>query len=431
VTHSEADALGGVIVEPADLTAESGVQRVLRSVRTHLGMDVAFVSEFRTVDRLFTHVDAGGPTPIRPGDSAPLEQGYCQRVVDGRLPQLICNAQTLPASASLPETSAVPIGSHLSVPIRLRDGRVYGTFCCFSFTPDASLTTRDVQVMKAFADLLAQQIEEETQRSRGRTDQLKRIVAALTRGQPDIVFQPIYDLRTRRIAGVEALSRFNQLPQQTPDVWFSQAAAVGMGPALEAAAASSALRALDSLPPDVYVSLNASPEFITSGKLEEVLSRVDMTRVLIELTEHASITDYSAILHALAPLRAAGLRIAIDDAGAGYASMRHILSVEPDRIKLDISLTHGIDHDPKRRALASAFIAFGNETNIAIIAEGVETAAELECLQRLGVMKVQGYYLARPMPLAAINGFVSLPNEVKASLTSNTVGVSFGKLQSR
>jgi predicted signal transduction protein with EAL and GGDEF domain len=99
-----------------------------------------------------------------------------------------------------------------------------------------------------------------------------------------------------------------------------------------------------------------------------------------------------------ARLRALGVRIAIDDAGAGYASMRHILSIEPDLIKLDMSLTRGIDQDRKRRALASALIAFAHETRIDIVAEGVETAAELDTLRELGVRKVQGYFLARPGP---------------------------------
>jgi len=323
-------------------------------------------------------------------------------VVDGRLPQLIVDAQALPEAAALPETQAVPIGSHLSVPIRLPDGHVYGTFCCFSYLADLSLTNRDLQMMKAFADVLADQIERDRRQARKEAEQTKRIVEAMDQGQPAIVYQPIYDLNTRRLVAVESLSRFQGVPQRTPDVWFTEAAAVGLGPTLEACAARSALEALRQLPEDVYVAVNGSPEFILSGALAPLLQGVDPRRVVLEITEHASVSDYTRLLEVLAPLRAFGLRIAVDDTGAGYASMRHILSIEPDLLKLDISLTRGIDHDLKRRALASALIAFALETKSAVIAEGVETAAELRALQALGVTKVQGYFLGRPMPLLEV-----------------------------
>jgi EAL domain-containing protein (putative c-di-GMP-specific phosphodiesterase class I) len=180
-------------------------------------------------------------------------------------------------------------------------------------------------------------------------------------------------------------------------------------PKLESSAIRSALTALETLPEDVYVAVNGSPELVLSGELPALLQSVDISRVVLELTEHASVTDYHELTSALAPLRALGLRIAIDDAGAGYASMRHILSIEPNLVKLDISLTRGIDQDRKRRALASALIAFARETDMGIVAEGVETAAELVTLQSLGAKRVQGYHLARPMPLAALAEAMTLP----------------------
>jgi EAL domain-containing protein (putative c-di-GMP-specific phosphodiesterase class I) len=165
----------------------------------------------------------------------------------------------------------------------------------------------------------------------------------------------------------------------------------------------------------VYVAVNGSPGFVLSGALPELLQSVDISRVVLELTEHASVPDYRELTDALAPLRALGLRIAIDDAGAGYASMRHILNIEPDLVKLDISLTRGIDGDRKRRALASALIAFARETDVGIIAEGVETSAELLTLQSLGVNRAQGYYLARPKPLAELPGAMTPVQPMAAS----------------
>jgi len=403
------------LITPALATSvDSGIDKMLHAVREHLGMDVAFLAEFRAKDRIFRHVDAKAAAPIQAGDTLDLDQGYCQRVVDGRLPQLIRNAADHPEAAALPETSAVPIGSHLSVPIRLTDGRIYGTLCCFSFIPDVSLTERDLQIMRVMAELLADQIDQEMRAVRLQTQRVDELLAIMDRGEPSIVYQPIYDLESRRIAGVEALARFSSTPHVTPDVWFNEATVLGIGPKLEACAIRSALTALKTLPKDVYLAVNGSPGFVLSGALPELLQSVDISRVVLELTEHDSVTDYRELTDALAPLRALGLRIAIDDAGAGYASMRHILNIEPNLVKLDISLTRGIDGDRKRRALASALIAFARETQVGIIAEGVETSEELLTLQSLGVKSAQGYYLARPKPLAELPGAMTLVQPMAA-----------------
>jgi EAL domain-containing protein (putative c-di-GMP-specific phosphodiesterase class I) len=408
MSASRPNPLRDLVTPSLTTSVDAGIDKMLHAVREHLGMDVAFLAEFRATDRIFRHVDAETTAPIKVGDTLSLDQGYCQRVIDGRLPQLIKNAAAHPEAAALPETSAVPIGSHLSVPIRLSDGRIYGTLCCFSFIPDTSLTERDLQIMRVSAELLADQIDQEVRGSRLKAQRVDELIALMDRGEPSIVYQPIYDLETRRIAGVEALARFCATPQVTPDVWFTEAAALGIGPKLEACAIRSALAALTILPKDVYVAVNGSPGLVLSGETPELLRSVDIGRVVLELTEHASVTDYRELTDALAPLRALGLRIAIDDAGAGYASMRHILNIEPNLVKLDISLTRGIDRDRKRRALASALIAFARETDVEIIAEGVETSAELLALQALGVKRAQGYYLARPKPLAELTGVMTL-----------------------
>lgn len=375
------------------------VDKVLHAIRNHLDMDVAFVAEFRTHDRVFRHVDARGRTPISSGDAAPLEQGYCKRVVDGRLPELIPDTQRVPAAMALPETQAVPIGAHLSVPIRLSDGRVFGTFCCFSFAADPSLGERDLKMMHVFADLLADQIDRDLEQRRTHEERKGLVAYALDAGQPTIQYQAIYDLSSRRLAGLECLSRFRIEPQRPPDEWFAQAADVGMMVDLELAAIRNALGALPAVPEDVYLALNCSPQTILSGRVHELLQSVGLDRIVLEITEHDYIQDYPTLLSTLEPLRARGLRVAIDDAGAGYASLRHVLNIQPDLIKLDISLTRNIDADSKRRALASALIAFARETQARIVAEGVETEAELQTLRQLGAGCAQGYFLARPMSL--------------------------------
>jgi diguanylate cyclase (GGDEF)-like protein/PAS domain S-box-containing protein len=369
-------------------------------MREHLQMDVAFISEFTAGRRELRYVDsATGNPPLQVGASAPLEESYCIRVVDGRLPELIPDAFELPAALELPATTALPVRAHVSVPIRLQDGSIYGTFCCFSHTPDPSLNQRDLEMMKVFADLTARQIDKEKRTDEAYDEKRTRIQSLLSNDALTIVYQPICDVGQGRIVGFEALSRFAAEPKRTPDVWYAEAASVGLGIELEIRAIEKALAGLDALPPDVYVSLNASPETLISGELERVLERAPHERIVLEITEHNFINEYLAVDDMLRPLRALGVRVAVDDAGAGYASFRHILQLAPDLIKLDMSITRAIDSNSSCRALASALLRFALETKSVLVAEGVETAAELQTLQSLGVTHVQGYLLGRPAPL--------------------------------
>jgi EAL domain-containing protein (putative c-di-GMP-specific phosphodiesterase class I) len=379
---------------------DGGIGHVLRIVRKHLRMDVAFISHFREVDRVFEHVDADGLAPIHVGQSIPLEDGYCYKVVRGELPQLIPDTSLVPAAMAIPATRAIPIGSHLSIPVQLEGGEVYGTLCCFSHLPDRSLGDRDLGMLRAFGEVLASRIDEGLADSRQREKAADEIRAVIAAGAPRIVYQPIYGLEDDVMLGVECLSRFDVEPRRSPDVWFQAAHVAGVGIELELHAIENALAALAQFPSHVFLGINTSPELILSGKLGPVLERVDLARVVVEITEHATVTDYAALVRALQPWRALGARLAIDDAGAGYASMRHILNLGADVIKLDMSLTRDIDTDPSRRALAKGLISFAHEVGSHITAEGVETRSELEMLRRVHVDKVQGYYLSKPLSLA-------------------------------
>ncbi|MBD8472814.1 EAL domain-containing protein [Pseudomonas sp. CFBP 8770] len=388
-----------VALKPLSANEAGCVDRVLRAMRTHLGMDVAFVSHFRQTDRVFTHVDAAALIPLSPGDVLEMSAGYCRGVVSGELPGLIRDTGRLPAAMAIPQTPGLPIGAHMSVPIHLSDGRLYGTFCCFSHAPDPGLTERDLKMMKVFAELIAERLESDLQMVRDHDDKALRVLEAIESDQPRVVYQPIYDLHTMHVAGWECLSRFNGQPARTPDVWFKEAAEVGLGKELECLAIAVALAGLAQLAPGTYLSINCSPELVLSGRLLGLFENYPAERLVLEITEHAVVQDYASLQVALQPLRLRGVRVAIDDAGAGYASMRHILQVRPDIIKLDMSLTRGIDQDFQRRAMASALIAFARETGSVIIAEGVETEAELAQLKRLGAANAQGFLLGRPEPL--------------------------------
>lgn len=379
--------------------AKTALERSLHAIRTHLQMDVAFISELSEGRRHFRYVDAEAGEPIRAGDSAPAEDSYCMRIVEGRLPELIPDACLNIEALKIAATKALPVGAHLSVPIRLSDGRIYGTFCCFSHAPDDSLTSRDLGMMRVFADLIADQIEADLRVRGARHDAGRRIDAALQPGALSIVYQPIVNAAQKRVVGFEALSRFKVEPQRTPDLWFAEAASIGRSVELETLAIRHALRALDQLPAGSYLSLNASPDTVLEGDLAGLLAGQPLERLVIEVTEHAAIDLYEDIAAVFGPLQDRGLRLAIDDAGAGYASLRHILNLGPDIIKLDTSITRGIDLDPSRQALAKAMCGFASATGSQIVAEGVETAAELQTLAGLEINNLQGYFLGRPLPL--------------------------------
>jgi EAL domain-containing protein (putative c-di-GMP-specific phosphodiesterase class I) len=374
------------------------LQNILRAIRQHLGMDAAFLAEFAHGKRCIRYVDAAQPDhPIKAGDADPLEDTHCQRVVDGRLPELLPDAQAHPVAAALPITAQLRIGSHLSVPVRLSDGRIYGTFCCVSQQPDQTLKERDLELVRVFASLAATHIEQNVVAREKRQEIEQRIRSVLDGNGLSIVYQPIYRVGRDGIVGFESLSRFSTVPARSPDVWFNEASSVGLGVDLEIRAIEAALQGLAQLPQSVYLSVNTSPDTILSGALAAVFRDMPLDRLVLELTEHMLIERYDDIGAALEPLRRGGMRIAVDDAGAGYASFRHILNLAPEIIKLDIGLTRNIDSDRSRRALAAAFFRFSEETGSTIVAEGVETEAELAVLQQLGIDKAQGYLLGRPM----------------------------------
>ncbi len=358
------DPLYGLIASMSQAAPQDGmVKRSLQAIRTHLDMEVAYVSEFVGDQIVFREVDAPGlEAMIKSGDARSLDEVYCRHILEGRLPELIPDTATEPVAMAMPITRAVPIGKHMSVPIRMQDGRVYGMFCCLGFKPDHSLHERDMQMMKVFAELAAFEIGREIEIAKLGKEKEDRIRTVIEKNQISMVYQPIWDLNEQRPDGFECLA------------------------------------SLSAFPDHVYLAVNASPKTILSGELANTLVGMPAERIVLEITEHAHVDDYEGLLRALEPLRSRGVRLAVDDAGAGFSSLQHILQLRPDVIKLDMALTRHIHLDPARRALASALVAFARNTNSRIVAEGVETALELEALRAIGIEKAQGYFLGRPMP---------------------------------
>jgi diguanylate cyclase (GGDEF)-like protein/PAS domain S-box-containing protein len=226
-------------------------------------------------------------------------------------------------------------------------------------------------------------------------EQREEIVSLLER--PDvleIVFQPILDVRSGVISGYEALSRFHTSVERPPNAWFAQAHRVGLGPELEAVAIAAALRA-PGRPLGCSVSVNLSPSSLLSDAVLAALPE-KLAGVVLEITENERVSEDPAVREAIAALRARGVRLAVDDAGSGYAGIRQVMQLDPDVVKLDRSLVTGVDRDPGRAALVRSFVRYAAEMGTDVCAEGVESLSELERLASLDVTYCQGYAIAHP-----------------------------------
>jgi EAL domain-containing protein (putative c-di-GMP-specific phosphodiesterase class I) len=212
------------------------------------------------------------------------------------------------------------------------------------------------------------------------------------------VFQPIVSLATRKFVGYEALTRFNDGTR--PDLRFLAADKVGMMVGLETACLNLQIEQARLLPRGAFISLNVSPALAMGlMPLLDVVAGADRP-VVLEITEHAEIADYGKLMAALAQVRSHAM-LAVDDAGAGYAGLHHILQLKPQYVKLDISLVRNVDTDPARQAMVTGMAHFAAGVGCALIAEGIETENELTALKLLNVEYGQGFYLARPAPIDA------------------------------
>lgn len=403
---------GEVVVAPAmsvplgaqkDDHPAKAIVRILADARSQLGLDIAFISEFTSDKRVFRFVDGrveSGGIEVGSGDA--IENSYCGRIVFGEAPNLMANAQLERSVADMPVTKTLRIGAHISVPIVFSDGRIYGTFCCFSQSPDESLTQRHVELIRMMADLVTEHLESEAMVEETRRLAFERVAEVIDQTALQMVFQPIVELSSKRCVGVEALARFGSQHHHTPDLWFAEAWTAGLGMKLEIEAARLAITgAMEDLPAPTFLSINISPETALSDDLIELLRSTDAERVVLELTEHAAVSDYPPLRSALNKIRSFGTRIAIDDVGTGYSGLQHLLELHPDLLKLDLAITQGIQNDPLRYALAEAVSSFGSRSGLAVVAEGIECEDEASVLKELGIRFGQGYHFGRPERLGS------------------------------
>ena len=217
--------------------------------------------------------------------------------------------------------------------------------------------------------------------------------------QPQLVFQPIVDLRRGVVAGYEALARFAGPPSAFPDLWFAAADRLGLGARLEARVVAAAIAARDSLPEDCFLTVNVSPHLMHRPELADTLTGApDLSRLVLELTEHVQVDDHRQLSALLDRCRSVGATVALDDAGSGYSGLQQLALIRPDLVKIDRALVDHADRDEVKLALAELLGSYAGRLDAAVIAEGIERPQELEAFIRLGVPLGQGWLLGRPGP---------------------------------
>ena len=394
--------LEGMGVEQSSSTVD--LSMLLEAIRQFLDMDVAFTSRFAQDQRKVELVSANDETsfshPLTSGLSDPLEQSYCFKIASGELGNIISDTAANEITRAMPVTRKLEIGAYIGVPITLQNGDIYGTLCCYDKAPNRKLNPRDVELLHIIASYAGQVLGRNLANQQHKDKLCSAVREVIDNDRIEVVFQPIYGKQSKSYEYYEVLARFNTQPYRPPNEWLDDADFVGLGLEVESAIIKqvvSRLHVAATQKLELKASINVSPRMVESGLLPGLLAEVSSEQVRIELTEHVGVTNYETFRSYLKPLVQRGFKICIDDVGAGFASLKHILEIEPDVIKLDLSLASNIHLDPKRQALVTGLLAFARSFNCEVVAEGVETAQEFQALKTLGVTFFQGWFFSRPV----------------------------------
>ena len=378
------------------------IDELLHAARVALQMDLTFLSHIDDGQQTFEYVSNRiGGVALEPGLQVPADGAYCAVMLAGDAAHAVGDVRSHPVLGPMAVTEAMGVGAYCGVPVHLPDGQLYGTLCGLDPEVRNDLSDDQVTVLRTISSLLGHQVAELRREEGHREARRQELLALIAPGALSMVAQPIVDVPAQRLAGYEALARFTRSDGRPsrPDLVFAEAADVGLGLVFERAALTAALQLLPGLPQDAYLSVNLSAGCLSSPEVVQQLADAPLNRLVLELTEHEAVEDYDRIVGALSALRGAGLRLAIDDVGAGHSSLRHILRLNPDIIKLDMSLTRDVDTDVARRAMVASLVGFAKQLDISLVGEGVETTQERDTLLRMGVRLMQGYLLGRPSRL--------------------------------
>lgn len=225
-------------------------------------------------------------------------------------------------------------------------------------------------------------------------------VAALHRALEGVwlAVQPIVNHVEGRVVAYEALLRTNDEVLRDPMAVFSVAERIDQLNAVGSKVRAKAAELMEILPDNVVLFMNLHPRDLLDPTLFDRTSTLSRHahRIVLEVTERASLGDVPDAQARIEELKGLGFRIALDDMGAGYAGLTSLASMKPHFVKIDLSLVRDVDRDPLKQTLIRTIVRLASELDIEVVAEGVETPAERHCLADLGCSLFQGYLFARP-----------------------------------
>ena len=393
-------ALGEIpAADTPEATAGALVSRLAELHGT--GTGVVAILHLGAADRLSPLADWSQATGLRVGGlpvTRTASRYLLSRARSGPWSERVADAPTLSSARFLPHE----VDEIHATPMRLGE-RMVGIFLLGTM-PSGHVASPAGDVLAATIDYaaVATAVLGPALAERGRETHERHVLErVLSEHAFHPVFQPIVGLSEGEVIGYEALTRFAD--GTAPDRRFAEAARLGLGREFEEATLAEILRGAEQLPRGKWLSLNISPELVLrSGWLAEQI-RGTQRRLVIELTEHAPIDDYDTLRQTLRALPST-VAIAVDDAGAGYASLRHIYELRPYFVKLDMGLVRGVEKDPLRQALIAGLVHFADDTGSRLIAEGIETEPEAAAMRRLHVSIGQGYLFGRPAEVSELIG---------------------------
>ncbi|ADP82289.1 EAL domain-containing protein [Pseudofrankia inefficax] len=370
---------------------------LLDLARRRLRLDLACLGRLDG-DLLVVQETSGDPSlfGLAPGSSVRRERGLFGRVLTGAIPPLISDARQDPRTSDTASVRDLDVGAYAASPVLDADGGVYGLVGGLNRGPCPALGPGDSRFLGQLADFLSSYVTalDGAWADRGRS--WCRVHDLLDSGGPQIHLQPIVDLSSGQAVAVEALARFAGTARPGP--LFAEATLVGLGAELETTAIRRALALLADLPPGVRLEVNAAPSTVTSGLVDLLLSTDAPHRLALEITEHERIGEDHELLGAIQTLRGHGVDIVIDDLGTGHAGLDLLLRIRPDVIKLDRFLVRGMAVDRAHRAVTEGITTIGHGLGARVVAEGIETPAELAAARAAGIDYGQGFLLGVPTP---------------------------------
>jgi EAL domain-containing protein (putative c-di-GMP-specific phosphodiesterase class I) len=369
---------------------------LLGLLRRRLHMDYAWLGRLDG-DLLIIQVASGDTRTLGIGQGSSVRPGASlfTRVLSGELPSLIPDVRADPRTRDVPIVCEFDVGAYAATPVVDTEGQIYGMLGAFSRQACPTLRERDGGFLRLLASFLTEFVIDLRHLWEERSALWWRIREVLDDGGPRMLYQPVVELATGRTIGIEALARFPATSAGPHDV-FAAAQSVGLGLELELAAVRNAVRVLPEIPPNVILAVNASPATVVGGLIELVLGTGEPEHLAVEVTEHAYIGDDHDLLLATETLRGHGTHIAVDDVGSCYSGLEQLLHLRPEVIKVDCFITHGIDQDAARRAVAAGLTKVAEEIGGRVVAEGIERPAELDAVIEAGIPCGQGYLLGPP-----------------------------------